>query len=60
MLLGGKCYEKADYSRKDSVEAYACRCSCSCSCTVGNNSKVTQAVSRSAYSNSTAVYPKYK
>ena len=51
---------KANNSRKDSVEAYACRCSCSCSCTVGNNSNVTQAVSRSAYSDSTAVYPKYK
>lgn len=49
---------KANNSRKDSVEAYACRCSCSCICT--GSSKVTQAVSRSAYSDSTAVYPKYK
>lgn len=50
---------KANNSRKDSVEAYACRCSCSCGCTVGNN-KVTQAVNRSAHSSSTASYPNYK
>ncbi len=49
---------KANNSRKDSVEAYACRCSCSCICT--GSSKVTQAVNRSTYSNYTAVYPKYK
>ena len=48
---------KANNSRKDSVEAYACRCSCSCICT--GSSKVTQAVNRSTYSNHTAVYPKY-
>lgn len=36
---------KANNSRKDSVEAYACRCSCSCICT--GSSKVTQAVNRS-------------
>lgn len=49
---------KANNSRKDSVEAYACRCSCSCSCT--GSSKVTQAVNRSAHSSSTASYPNYK
>ncbi len=50
---------KANNSRKDSIQAYACSCSCSCACMGGNN-KVTQALSRSRTSSYTATYPSYK
>ena len=37
---------KANNSRKDSIQAYACSCNCYCACNSSN--RVTQAVSSSA------------
>lgn len=39
---------KVNNSRKDSVEAYACRCSCTCYCT--GDVKVSQSSSKSVKS----------
>lgn len=38
---------KANNSRKDSIQAYACSCNCYCACNNSSN-RVTQAVKSSA------------